>query len=215
MKEPHIENLLSKDYGYLLVPPRRPTEPGYAGIEIVLCEQPSLSHFDPDQVLLLVSTSDGSAETLKVTHPWIGSARWRLCVGQVDLLDRKGKHVDFFTFGGELTIEKAAHGCTHLTLSSEAPFLLTQSQTSPVNLLIQEVEIQMAQARAEWLGKNQNFDSCLASIEPFELYRMCLAAILQRIGQFSQRDEAVFRLCHVLKDELDVIGFPALSLTDL
>jgi hypothetical protein len=209
------------ELGYILFPPRRPTEPGYARLEVTLREQPSQHHFDPNQVHLLAASENAGASpdvgvgTLKISHPWLGACQWRLCAGQVDLLDRKGKHVDLFTFGGDLIIEKVDEDSTHLSLSSEAPFLLAQSHTSSANLLIQEVEIQIAQLRADWCRAQENFDDCLACVAPFELYRMCLAAILERFEQLPYRDEAVSRLRHVLQDEMTVIGFPISTLTDL
>ncbi len=209
-----MDENLSHELGYVLYPPRRPSEPGYARLEVHLLDRPSQHHFDPDQVHVSVASADGGLELLKITHPWIGPSNWHLCVGQIDLLDRKGKHVDLFTFGGSLYIERVNEAGTHLAFSSDAPFLLAQAHLSVTNLLIQEVEIELAHLRAAWCRQQEDFANCLACVDPFDLYRMCLAAILERIEQLEY-EETVFRLRHVLLDELAAIGFPALSLHDL
>lgn len=202
------------ELGYQLYPPHHPGGPGYARVDVILRQQPSQHHFDPDCIHLLAISPDGNVETLKLTHPWLGVDDWQLCAGQVDLLDRKGKHVDLFTFGGDMHIEKVDETRTLITLSSEAPFLMAQSHTSAINLLIQEVEIQMAQLRAEYCHSDESFDNCLARLDPFDLYRMCLATILQRIEQLDY-DETVFKLRHLIHGELDIVGFPTLTLADL
>jgi hypothetical protein len=202
------------EFGYQLYPPHHPGGPGYARIDVILRQQPSQHHFDPEQIHVLAASPDGIVEALKLSHPWLGVDDWQLCAGQVDLLDRKGKHVDFFTFGGDLHVEKVDETRTLIVLSSEAPFLMAQPHTSAINLLIQEVEIQMAQLRAEWCRSDGSFDECLACLNPFDLYRMCLVAILQRIGQWEY-DETVFKLRHLIQDELAIVGNPTMSLVDL
>jgi hypothetical protein len=215
MADVHAGQTPSQEYGYLLYPPRRPSEPGHSGLEVYLRQQPSQHHFDPDQVHLLAATSEGGLETMKISHPWMGVNQWRACAGQVDLLDRKGKHVDLFTFGGELQVDKIDDHSTQVILKSEAPILLSQSHTSSINLFIQEVEILLAQSRAEWCRERESFDHCLACLEPFDLYRMCLAAISERFRQLPHRDEATAKLFHILQNEIAVVGFSPITLADL
>ena len=114
---PHPKPL---DLGYILYPPRRPHEPGYPRLDVILRSTPTGQHFDPLSVYLDVATANQEVNRLTVEHPWSDQDDYTVCAGIVDLIDQKGKHLDAFTFGGALHIQTEEER-TLLVLTSPAP----------------------------------------------------------------------------------------------
>lgn len=211
----HFENATPHELGYKLYPPRRTSEPGYARLEVLLRDEPSMYHFDPERVNFKIISPYGGMESLRITNPWAGPRFWQACVGPMELIDRKGKHVDLYIFGGEVSLD-VSEDCTCLALASEAPIILPYTNYSVPSLFVQEVEIQLAQLRAEWCQKKGAFDNCLASLEPLELYRMCLVGVLERLQVLEQEgDRVLVKLLHILEAELVALGRPGVKLNDL
>ncbi|MFZ6030695.1 MAG: hypothetical protein ACOYYS_23565 [Chloroflexota bacterium] len=213
MEKSHFEKWHSQDYGYFLHPSRRPSEPGYARLEVMLRDEPTLHHFDPEYMNLNVTLADGGTELVKVSYPWSGALHWRVCAGPVMLADRKEKHIDLYTFGGELTIENK-QTFTRAVVNSEAPILLASAPGEPADLLVQEVEIQLAYLRAALCEEQDAFDRCLRCTQPLELYRIFLVAIRDRFRHMPMQDEVMFGLLHTIEDELQVVGLPVTDLVD-
>jgi hypothetical protein len=191
------------DLGYRLYAPRRHNEPGYSQIDVNLASEPSEHHFDPERIEVVVESDYGGLDCMEVTHPWSGGRLYRVCAGQFDLIDRKGKHLEAFTFGGELVIV-ADNLCTTLTLKSPAPILLMFSMHSAPTLLAQEVEILLAQRRAAWEHDPETFDRRLVAADPLALYLACLEAIRQRFAHFpNTEDDFMVKFKHTIKAEID------------
>lgn len=206
-----------KHLGYVLHPPRRPSEPGYSRLDALLLPQPSGQHFDPYFLRLWVATGDGKQADRQgishqtIEHPWNGEERLRVCAGQVDLVDRYGKQLDAFTFGGELRID-AADEHTGVALLSPAPILLmhdlrADSGNGPVaTLLAQETEILLAQRRAFWEATPEEFEQRLARVEPLKLYLTCLQAIQQRFTRLpSASENMIQQFRHMLRLEIRAV----------
>jgi len=204
------------DLGYILAPPRRPSEPGHSQLDIFINEEPTYRHFDPESACLMVANSDGSIEHLEVNHPWVGPTDWRVCAGQIELYDYKNKQTRFYTFGGEIHMVSEGK-VTTLSLYSSAPIIFEVSIYSTETLLIQQVEIQLAQLRAEWCrsGDDDELENCLACLDPLDLYRMCLWSIRERFGKIHIRSLMTFRFKKLLDREIAAVGQPIMRLDDL
>jgi len=193
---------LPLDLGYTFLPwPEQPGV-GYAGLIAYLSDIPSYHHFDPVYSCLLVASEEGGLSPLTIEHPWSGMESYRICAGQMDLIDRRGKHLDLFTFGGQVVIQDDA-GRTRIQVASTAPILsIGQMQTVPA-LLSQEAEIILAQRRAAWEPDLTGFERRLCAVEPVALYLACLDEIRLRFDAMAQNDPFSMQFRRVIKNEID------------
>jgi hypothetical protein len=192
------------DLGYTLSPGRRPSEPGFSKLTAVLRDAPSGMHFDPEYACLSVAADGGSLASLAVQHPWNGELRYRACAGQINLIDRKGKQVDLFTFGSDVSLTVKEEE-TRLVLVSLAPLLLSREYHSAPALLAQETEILLAQRRAHWQDAPEEFDHRLCQVEPLSLYFACLHTILQRFERMDQHALFSVQFKQMLKTEIEAV----------
>jgi hypothetical protein len=192
---------MSMELGYVLYPRRRPTEPGYPRLDVVLRAIPSEEHFDPTQVLLTVVDPIQGVISLTLEHPCPRADTYRICAGPVDLIDRKGKHLDLFSFGGALQIEPEAEH-TLLVFTSPAPILLTTE--SPLDrLLVEESEILLAERQAAREVTPGLYDQHLQEAPPLELYHAMLAAIQERYRHLPpSENDLILKFKHILRMEL-------------
>lgn len=190
------------ELGYLLYPRRRPTEPGYPRLDVILRSIPSEAHFDPLQVFLTVADSIQGVVPLTLEHPLSRNETYAVCAGPVDLIDRKGKHLDLFTFGGTLQIEPEEEH-TLLIFTSPAPILLTTE--SPLDrLLVEEAEILLAERQAAREVTPGLYDQHLEEVPPLELYHAMLAAIQERYRHLPlSENEVTLKFKHTLREELE------------
>ncbi|RPI23242.1 MAG: hypothetical protein EHM70_22765 [Chloroflexota bacterium] len=195
--------LLNKyDLGYLFYPPRRESEPGHPRLDILFMPAPTGRHFDPHRVELSMCSSQHGIEFASMRHPWRGSESFRICAGQMDLEDHKGKSVEVFSFGGEVSVESRDE-YTLCVLTSPAPIMSIFSGNSPVNLFTEEVEILLAQRRAARSLQPGEFDKRLASVDPLSLYFACLQAALGRYKRLPPSDSLVGTdYAHMLREEI-------------
>lgn len=186
-------------FGYYLMPARRHSEPGAAGLEVFLAQNPSEEHFDTEEVLVQARDEHNGVVSLSIEHPWNGERELQLCAGPFDLIDRKGKHMEGFTYGGALHIEVGEHG-TKLTFNSPAPILVRPFHPL-ANWLAEETEILLAQRRAKF-PDDETFAHHLAVAEPMTLYRACLEALEERLHSLPQDDnELMWKFKHMVKEE--------------
>jgi hypothetical protein len=195
---------MNKELGYFLYPRRRTTEPGYPRLDVILRLHPSEEHFDPLQVFLTVADPIQGVVPLTLEHPLSRNEAYAICAGPVDLIDRKGKHLDIFTFGGSLKVEPEEEHTT-LVFTSPAPILLTTE--SPLDqLLVEEAEILLAQRQAAREGSPGLFDQHLQDAPPLELYHAMLAAIQERYRHLpASENELTLKFRHTLRVELEAV----------
>jgi hypothetical protein len=196
---------LPDNKGYILHPPRRPSDPGYSQLDVVFRSEPTGFHFDPEAMRLMVVYPHGGVDQLKVAHPWISERRYQVCPGQIDLSDRFGKKVEAFTFGGVLSIEPVDEKETFCSLQSLAPILLYRSLDAIPTLLAQESEILLAERRAVWGHDPDTFDQRLAALDPQVFYVTCLEAILARFDHLPGPDDEIRKFRHVLHTEITAL----------
>jgi len=193
------------ELGYTLYPPRRPHEPGYPRLDVILRLTPTGQHFDPLKVHLDVATANQDVTCLAVEHPWSDKDDYTVCAGIVDLIDHKGKHLYAFTFGGALHIQNEEEH-TLLVLTSPAPILLPAE--SPLDqLLVDEVKIVLAERQAIRGVEPGLFEKLLIAASPLELYHAISVAVLERYHRLhSSDDDLVLKLEHTLRVEIEAVA---------
>jgi hypothetical protein len=178
---------VNEQLGYCFHPPTAEHVLGYPQLDLVIRPAPTGEHFDPESVTCPVATINGSSR-LHFVHPWTLANTYRVCAGEIDIEDVRHEHVKAFTFGGELRIDSDARR-TVCQIVSPAPLLEHARQTlSLEEHLIEEVLILFAERRAA--QDEDNFDRKLATADPVQLYRACLAALDEKFAHFPATDDA-------------------------
>lgn len=199
MNTPDIPN--EPDLGYIFYPPAQLTDPGHPRLDIILLPDPTGRHFDPDRVALPVWSLNGTVGYLEISHPGINTDHQRVLAGKIIIEDRAGKCIEAFSFGGELQVlsddEKTV--CIY---TSPAPILTWRNQSSIEYLLIQEVEIILAERRAAWLNDTDHYEARLARVSPIDLFYACLATLRKKFTHYPIAGaELLQKFVHYLKAE--------------
>ena len=192
-----------KELGYNFYPARRPSEPGYSRLDILINPKPSELHFDPKSVTLTVYSEQRGLEILTIRYGWMLGARFKTAAGQVYIEDKKGKEVEAFTYGGELTIDSSDMAATRLTLISPAPILGNYSEDSVAAVIAEETQILLAERRSAWEGREDDYERQLGTIEPMALYYACLAALQDRMKPIHMgNDEGKYQVLGKIREEI-------------
>ncbi|MBU0490912.1 MAG: hypothetical protein KKA73_14580 [Chloroflexi bacterium] len=166
-----------KTWGYYLLPRSHPHSPGYTGLLVMIRQQPTDEHFDPQTLHLRLRDAQGFAKwrTLSLLSTLPDSDH--VCPGPVTLHDRFDKRVDFFTFGGSLAVTSGP-GEEVYSLRSPAPILELGAEQSLPNQLASETELLMGEIEPKWKGDEDQFGRRLAEVDPLTFYRGALQSML-------------------------------------
>lgn len=203
--QPELRMVMTSDprLGFIFHKPKDPTAPGAPRLDIVIQEVPSLHHFDPEKIILNIITADETISKVTLRHPFYALRNEiRVAAGQVAMIDRVGKRVEAFTFGGELLVE-SNETYTVFSLESPAPILYLDDMTSLQMRLVDEVKIIFAQRRAAWLHDLSRFEKRLAQVDPLMLYAACLIKLEANLKKYPcSGTDLVSRLGAVVKQEI-------------
>lgn len=181
------------DFGYRFEPPAYKNAPGHPAMEIRLFASPTGRHFDP--MVVRIQACPRKARTVEgidhisIVHPWKFDEMVRVCPGRLQIEDHLGKVLEAFTFGGRMTIHSDAEH-TDCRLQSEAPILPLDDPTSPAAILVDEVEILLAEQRAAWMPDEVGYARVLDTIPPLQLYASCLSALKHRFERAKPAERA-------------------------
>lgn len=182
--------MAESDLGYIFYPGS--SYFGEERLDVILREEPTKEHFDPEKVHLKVTTSSG-IQSLDIHHPWHQLGKTHLCLGHIRVVDRYQKFIDVFSFGGWLEITAVSTSSSRATtdkticiITSPAPLLELTAGNSTAILLANEIDVQLAQLRAQLNPRfPAEFDGKLATIEPFDFYVSCLSALRKKFAYNS------------------------------
>jgi len=184
-----LDLLHESDLGYIFYPYEPADHPGHPRMDIIIREEPTNRHFDPQKVQYKVVSRRGEIDHISIHHPWVFEKRYRVCAGRIILYDRKGKQVEAFSFGGDLQILSDVNH-TVCGLVSPAPiFALYTTHDLPIWITC-EVEILLAEQNAHWDPAHPHaFEEHLAPLDPFILYASCLQALQEKTSDRSYVEE--------------------------
>ena len=186
-----------KDSGYVELSRPHENSPGYLELVVAIRQTPTELHFDPEAIhLRLVYRDDTVRETtIMLTNPPLDVRQ--VCPGPVTLVDRIGKRIDFFVFGGQLKAFTRPHE-TICWLHSSAPILeLTgQAQENFSDQLVYETEALLARLGAGWAGRHSAFLTRLAKIDSLQLYAACISACLDQQDRLRCRQSGAYQGNH-------------------
>lgn len=156
-------------------------------LDIYLSAESTEQHFDVLRATFPIRSPRNTVTNLKVLHPWKFEEIARVCPGPVIMEDRKSKKEEAFSFGGQLTINLKG-SITTCSLVSTAPILHISGGGKIEELFVEEVEILLAEKRAEFADRKSDHD-LFCRVDPLELYIACLAGMKQKIRSFKHGDE--------------------------
>ena len=152
-----------------------------------IAETPTEEHFDPQRIHFLVVSEDKFVEDLKVTHPWRYKDDYQICAGLVQIIDHKDQTEEALSFGGHLRIE-THESITTCILESSAPILEITGANPIIQKFIDEIEILMAERRAEWASHEGIFEKRLIQADPLKLYKAVLNSLIKKYEHVSYKD---------------------------
>ncbi len=192
---------MQTDLGYHFYPSEHPDLPGHLRLDVTIYREPTLEHFDPKKASFEVADPELGIEHAHIKHPWPGPERLQATAGYIRLLDRRGRVVEAFTFGGSLEVEVHPDH-TRCSLVSPAPiFHVTDKQDLPA-LLVTEFEALLAIRRAGWSGADVDFNRQLAGLPPLVLFAVGLDEVEARLQQSSVtlRGDQYWQMRHVVNE---------------
>ncbi|MFO7683251.1 MAG: hypothetical protein R6X34_24725 [Chloroflexota bacterium] len=195
-----MNTIIDENLGYLFHPGQ--SHFGDGPLDVILRDKPTREHFDPEKVHVVVGAPRGT-QNLDIHHPWRLAKQYRVCAGHIRISDRYQKIVNVFSFGGQVQIT-AVSDHTTCQFTSPAPFLELTDGCPATQLLVNEIDVMLAEQRARLNPRTSaDFDNKLITIEPFPLYLSVLYAIRVKITQnqcFSDSTWQHFK--HVLNLEI-------------
>ena len=179
-------HLKASDYGYWFYPPESSHAPGGNRLDMFINETAGSQLFDLKNIRLPVEEDKG-IETLRIYHPWPHKPNYHVCAGTVELVDRNGEKEEAFSFGGSLTIQ-THDSATTCILSSSAPILHIFSDDKIRMMLIEEIEILLAERRATL--SPDVYEQRLARSDPLSLYVACIHTLTKNYEHVSHQEDS-------------------------
>ena len=172
--------------GFWFYPGEDPEAPGGNRLDILIKDKPTLLHFDPEKVILDVKEKGAYKERMKIMHPWDFEQSYEVVPGMIEIVDRKGKKEESFTFGAKLEID-GGESETKCVITSPAPILKMDRVESMVEMLIEEVEILFAERSASMLAEHRTFEEHLIRANPLQLYIACIQSLIERFDRLKSK----------------------------
>jgi hypothetical protein len=191
------------DLGYIFYPAADDGVFGSTRLDVVLHEHPTRRHYDPESIQVTIATSQESTNVLHFNYS-TPSDRFRVCAHRILIVDRVGKRIEVFCFGGTLDILNHQQE-TICVFQSPAPILDLTSLHSVHMLFASEVEILIAERRAAWNPHHPHeFMRHLAQVEPTSLYIACLDTIAAKFAEYPHISDPVYhQFIHLLQQEIE------------
>lgn len=189
--------------GYIFYPYEGTDHPGHPQLDIIIQAVPTFKHYDPEKVNFRIVSAENAIQDISIRHPWTYENRFRVCAGLIILSDRNGKRVEAFSFGGELEIRKEAEN-TNCSLKSPAPIFALFEPNNLSAWFVDEIEILLAKQKAHWNPQHpHDFETHLATVEPFRLYASCLQALMTLVaGKHFAPEGVEFEGQHFVQNEI-------------
>lgn len=158
--------------------------PIYERLFIILNKNPTLLHYDPEIISLLIIKNQEQIERLSLSLS-NNPKQATLAPGTIRLQDRKGKSVAFFSFGGQIALYPEGDQSNSIVISSQEATPILNPQNWLQQQLIEMAQIFLAKKSAIYLCSNsQNisrgekaFQEWLINNVGHSLYQQVLASV--------------------------------------
>ena len=178
--------------GYKLYPPAYSHAPGHARVDVLIWNEPTHRHFDPESMELSVISDKRRPISLKISHRQYAESvqreklferHYEVAASVIRIVDRKHKVVEFFTCGGDFWVNHRMPFSLCI-LKSPAPIMPMNHGNTISVLLVEQLLILLAMRRADWIFDKNKYESRLADIKPFDFYTACLVSLREKYAHF-------------------------------
>ncbi len=174
---------------------------GFPNLFVYLRDEPSQTHFDPEAVSF-TEVDNGEPRKTTIRFPDAQPGKFTVVAGRIILTDRKRQRVEFFTFGGTLMVGEKP-GMVQCMFISTAPIFMLQESESPHAFFAEEVEILLAERRAN----SDDFEEKLTHADPFQLFAALLKAAEAKVEKLPhQRVKKLFKLHAFVAEEMQLLN---------
>lgn len=167
---------------------REGQKPGFQHLEIFLTNDEEHPFYEVAEVNLPIASpairgGNKQYDLLTVSAAWKQEATYQVLPGDVMLtLDcAPRQNVEFYTFGGSIHIS-GDQTITRCQLTSPAPIFHRSNEETPQELLVEEIDILLAQQHARWGDNDAGYWQTMMDLEPVALYRSCLDALHEKFS---------------------------------
>ena len=166
--------------GFLLVNGSHPEEPGGAQLLIALRDQPTLEHFDPENIEHWIA-SGGKGRLSQLTRATATPLDRPFAWGTIRAIDRLDVFNSFLSFGGRIRLESVDTATTVAVFDSPAPIVRWSGHSQSVDPLTGEIGAFFARMRIP-IDYTPGAEQRIAGATPMALYAAMLAGLQHRFA---------------------------------
>lgn len=169
---PGIENS-----GYHLCQEGKETENSLYCLAVALRDKPTEAHYDPESLRLTLLTTEGNVQERKLTRHLPLAQEVKVCPGPVHLMDRLGKQMVFYSFGGTLRCQQEDEKIVFMLQSSVPILELGEDEADFQNLLAAECEAHLAKFHVAWAQDDAGYMQRLLQTDPRLLFQAIIGTL--------------------------------------
>lgn len=175
------------NWGYDLLEPLHPGSPGGRLLLVAMRRKPTAAHYDPEGLTLSLADERGALGPVTLHRDARFARPSQVCPGRISIIDRVGKKLDFYSFGGICTVVRATdpESFTLFIVESRAPILALNSLLGHrvEDQLVDSTEALFARLRARHAELRINMLPVLSKIPPLSLYAACIESMWRMYRQ--------------------------------
>lgn len=183
MTEIDLRHLIAHmaNWRFDLLDPPHANSPGGRLLLVAMRRRPTAAHYDPESLTLPLADERGAFGPATLRRETRVTRPARVCPGHILVNDRFRKRLDFYSFGGTLTVLSVPESppFTLFMVQSPAPVLALNSLLNHrlEDQLVHSTEALYARLRARHAAKRLDMPSLLAQIAPLTLYAACIESM--------------------------------------
>jgi hypothetical protein len=177
------------EFGYWFYASKSKNAPGGNRLDIILRETSTEQFFTPQRIRLCVETEENMIEMIHIHHPWLFEKTYQVLPGFIGMYNEKDEEVCAYTLGGTLKVEQHVKS-TLCILESPAPIMKYNDGNPVLELFIDEIEILLAEQKAEMSKKSINYEERFLLTDPMELYLSILNALIDNFDHSHHKENS-------------------------
>lgn len=168
-------------WGFDLIDPPHANSPGGRLLLVAMRRRPTSAHYDPESLTLPLADERGALGPAVLYRDAQTARPSKVCPGHIVVRDRFQKRLDFYSFGGTLTVLRVPESppFTLFVMQSPAPVLALNSLLGHQleDHLVFSVEALYARLRARHASERLEMAPLLSCIPPLKLYAACIESM--------------------------------------